>query len=134
LSQNASRSQTEIAVANVVAITSVGGEDSVFAGLGASLAEIHKLTGVVGYILRGSTSAMVDLPEPEKISQFAVLSYQLCESGVEIAKQLNVAEVESVLVEGGDLKVLCMRIGENNISVFMEKSASHTWITKRILI
>ena len=120
-------------MANVVAITSVG-EDSVFVGLCASLAEIRKLKGVVGYILRGSTSAMVDLPEPEKISQFAILSYQLCESSLEIAKQLNVGEVESVLVEGGNLNLLCMKIGENNISVFMEKSASHTWITKRILI
>ena len=42
--------------------------------------------------------------------------------------------MESVLVEGENVKVLCMSIGENNISVFMEKKATHSWIIKRILI
>jgi predicted regulator of Ras-like GTPase activity (Roadblock/LC7/MglB family) len=133
LNQNASVAGAETESTNVVAATSADGEDSVFASLGASLAEIRKLKGVIGYILRGDTSAMVDF-EPEKISQYAALSYQLHESSLEIAKQLKVAEVESVLVEGGNLKVLCVRIGENKISVFMEKSVSHSGIIKRLLI
>ena len=110
---------------NVVAITAVDGEDSAFASLGASLAEIRKLNGVLGYIMRGNTSAVLDLAESDKISQYALLSYQLHESCLEIAKQLSVAEIESVLVEGRNLKVLFMKIGENKISVFMEKSANH---------
>jgi predicted regulator of Ras-like GTPase activity (Roadblock/LC7/MglB family) len=42
------------------------------------------------------------------------------------------AQVESVLVEGKIVKVLCMDVGENKISVFMEKTATHAWIIKRI--
>ena len=133
MNQNTSATEAETDLTNVVATTSADGEDSSFASLGASLAEIRKLEGVTGYILRGSASAMLDLAELDKISQYAALSYQLHESGLEIAKQLNVAEVESVLVEGGNLKVLCMRIGENKISVFMEKGVSHSGIIKRIL-
>jgi predicted regulator of Ras-like GTPase activity (Roadblock/LC7/MglB family) len=76
---------------------------------------------------------MLDLDELDKISQYAALAYQLNESGLEIAKQLNFAEVESVLVEGGNQKVLFMRIGENKVSVFMEKNANHSSIIKRIL-
>ena len=133
MKRNSSTNETETELTNVVAVTSACDEDSAFASLGASLAEIRKLDGVRGYILRGSTSAMLDLDDLDKISQYAALTYQLSESSLEIAKQLNVAEVESVLVEGRNLKVLFMRIGENKISVFMEKSASHSEIIKQIL-
>ena len=134
MKQNSSTSEIETELANVVALTSSDDEDPTFASLGASLAEVRKLKGVIGYILRGSNSAMLDLAELDKISGYAALTYQLYESSLEIAKQLNVAEVETVFVEGGNLKALFMRIGENKISVFMEKSASHSGIIKRILI
>lgn len=134
MNQNAGANQAETALTNVVAITVADGEDPAFASLGASLAEIRKLKGVLGYIMRGSNSAILDLAERDKISQYALLSYQLHESSLEIAKQLNVAEIESALVEGGSVKVLFMKIGENKISVFMEKSANHSWIIKRVLI
>ena len=135
MKRNSSSDETETALADAVAITTTADcEDSAFASLSASLAEIRKLDGVIGYILRSNTSAMLDLAELDKISEYAALTYQLNESSLEIARQLNVTEVESVLVEGGNLKVLFMRIGENKISVFMEKSASHSAIIKRILI
>jgi predicted regulator of Ras-like GTPase activity (Roadblock/LC7/MglB family) len=56
------------------------------------------------------------------------------DSSQEITKQFNLGETESILVEGKNVKVLCMSIGENKISVFMEKSATHAWIIKRILL
>ena len=133
MKRNSSANETETELTNEVAVTSATDEDSAFANLGASLAEIRKLKGVIGYILRGSNSAMLDLSELDKISQYAALTYQLNESSLEIVKQLNFADVESVLVEGENQKVLFMRIGENKISVFMEKSASHSGIIKRIL-
>ncbi len=120
--------------AEPVAITSVGSENSSFANLSASLAEIRKLKGVVGYILRSDASAIIDLNEQDKIIDYAVLSWQMHEASVEVAKQFNLGETESVLVEGKDIKVLCMSMGENRASVFMEKSATHAWIIKRILL
>jgi hypothetical protein len=134
LNQNTSAIEAETALTNVVAIASAADcVDPVFASLGATLAEIRKLEGVLGYILRGNTSAILDL-EPDKVSQYAVLSCQLDKPCLETAEQLKVAEIESVLVEGGNLKVLCIRIAENKISVIMEKSASHSSIIKRLLI
>ena len=133
--RNSGTDGTETALTDAVATPiSSDCEDSAFTRLGASLAEIRKLDGVIGYILRGSNSAMLDLAELDKISQYAALAYQLNESSTEIAKELNVAEVESVLVEGGNLKVLFMKVGDNKISVFMEKSANHSSIIKRVLI
>ena len=114
-----------------VAVISAGDGDS-FTGLSAGLAEIRKLKGVIGYILRSSTSAIVDLNEQEKIIPYAVLSSEICDVGLQFADQFKLGAGESVLVEGKKIKVLCINMGENKISIFMEKSASHAWITKRI--
>jgi predicted regulator of Ras-like GTPase activity (Roadblock/LC7/MglB family) len=53
---------------------------------------------------------------------------------LEIAKQLSVATIESALVEGKSLNVLFVNVGENKISVFMEKNIDHSGILKRVLI
>ena len=135
LKQKTSADEAETALTNQVAITtSVEDENSAFASLSASLAEIRKLKGVIGYILRSNTSAILDFTEPDKITENAILSSQIHDSCQEIGKQFNLGEMESVLVEGENVKVLCMSIGENNISVFMEKNAAHSGIIKRILI
>lgn len=115
-------------------VISAGEENSGFANLAASLAEIRKLKGVCGYILRSDTSAIVDLSEQDKIIEYAILSSQIAESSREIAKQFNMADIESILVEGKSVKVLCMSVGENKIGVFMDKTATHDWIIKRILL
>ena len=134
LKQKTSTNEAETAFTNAVAITSADEENSAFASLSASLAEIRKLKGVIGYILRSNTSAIIDLTEPDKIIEYAILSSQMHDSSQEITKQFNLGETESILVEGKNVKVLCMSIGENKISVFMEKSATHAWIIKRILL
>ena len=134
MKQKTSTNEAETAFTNPVAITSTKEENSAFANLSASLAEIRKLKGVIGYILRNNTSAIIDLNEQDKIIQYAVLSTQMHDSSQEIAKQFNLGGTESILVEGKNVKVLCMSIGENKISVFMEKSATHAWIIKRILL
>jgi predicted regulator of Ras-like GTPase activity (Roadblock/LC7/MglB family) len=115
-------------------VISTGGDNSVFSSLATSLAEIRKLKGVMGYILRNNTSAIVDLSEQEKIIEYAILLSQITESSTEMAKQFNLVDIESVLVEGKFVKVLCMSIGDNRIGVFMERTATHALIIKRILL
>ncbi len=116
------------------AVISVGDDNSGFESLAASLAEIRKLEGVLGYILRSNSSAIIDLTEQDKIIEYATLSTQISESSLEIVKQFSMTDIESVLVEGKKVKVLCMSVGENKISVFMEKTATHAGIIKRILL
>jgi predicted regulator of Ras-like GTPase activity (Roadblock/LC7/MglB family) len=115
-------------------VISIEEDNSVFPSLAASLAEIRKLKGVMGYILRSNTSAIIDLTEQEKIIEYAILLSQITESTSEMAKQFNLTDIESVLVEGKCVKVLCMSIGDNKIGVFMERTATHAWIIKRILL
>jgi len=116
------------------AVISAGDDNSGFASLAASLTEIRKLKDVLGYILRSNSSAIIDITEQDKIIEYATLSTQISESSLEIAKQFSMADIESVLVEGKNVKVLCMNVGENRISIFMEKTATHAGIIKRILL
>jgi len=126
--------ETSTELIDSAAVISVGDDNAVFANLSASLAEIRKLKGVIGYILRSETSAIIDVTEQDKIIDYALLSSQISESSFEMAKQFNISKIESVLVEGKSVKVLCMSVGENKIGIFMEKTATHAWIIKRILL
>jgi hypothetical protein len=108
------------------------GDNSAFASLTSRLAEIRKQSGIVGYILRNGDSAIVDLPEQEKLSNYALLSWQIVESSGEMAKQLNLYATESIVVEGKTVKVVCINESENQVSLFMEKTVCHKSIIEQI--
>jgi predicted regulator of Ras-like GTPase activity (Roadblock/LC7/MglB family) len=130
LKQKSAEISTELT--DEAAVISVGDDDSEFTNLAASLAEILKHKAVTGYILRSETSAIIDLTEQDKIIEYAVLSSQIFESSAEMSKLFSLADVENVLVEGKNAKMLCMSKAENKISIFLEKTAAHAWIIKRI--
>lgn len=125
-----STSQTEQPAAPIV----VGADNSVFTNLASTLAEIRKLKGVLGYILRSNTAAVLDLTQKESITDYAILSSEINDCTAAIGRQFKLADVECTVVEGQSTKVLCMSIGENRLAVFMEKTCAHAWIVKRILI
>ncbi len=50
----------------------------------------------------------------------------------EISDLFDLGDVESTLIEGKEIKELCMVIGENKISIFMEKNADHAAILKKV--
>jgi predicted regulator of Ras-like GTPase activity (Roadblock/LC7/MglB family) len=107
-------------------------EDQTFKDLNEKLTKIRKNKGVIGYILRNTTSATIDLKEPEKIVEYAIFSSQVLDSSQEISDLLETGDVENVLIEGKENKVLCMKIDGNKISIFMEKDADDADIQKQI--
>jgi predicted regulator of Ras-like GTPase activity (Roadblock/LC7/MglB family) len=107
-------------------------EDQVFTDLTKKLAEIRKEKGVIGYILRNTTSAMIDLKEPEKIVEYALFSSRTMDSSREISNLFELGDIESILVEGKEINALCRTINGNQISIFMEKDVDHADILKRI--
>ena len=112
--------------------TSSEDEDQTYKDLTDKLAEIRKDKSVIGYILRNTTSATIDLEEPEKIVEYALFSSQVLDSSREISDLYELGNVESILIEGKENKALCMAINGNKISIFMEKDADHAGILKRI--
>ena len=107
-------------------------EDTAFTNLSQTLAEIRKETGVIGYILRSTTSATIDLEEPEKIVEYALFSSQVLDSSREISELFKLNDIESVLIEGKENKALCMEINGVKISIFMEKNMDHADILKKV--
>jgi predicted regulator of Ras-like GTPase activity (Roadblock/LC7/MglB family) len=126
------RSIHETATTVIVDDVTSSEEDQVFTDLSKNLAEIRKAEGVVGYILRSTTAATIDLKEPEKLIEYAILSSQVLDSSREISELFELGDVENILVKGKEIKVLCVVIGENKISIFMEKNADHADILKRV--
>ena len=68
-------------------------EDQTFKDLNEKLAKIRRNKGVIGYILRNTTSATIDLKEPEKIVEYAIFSSQVLDSSQEISDLLETGDV-----------------------------------------
>jgi predicted regulator of Ras-like GTPase activity (Roadblock/LC7/MglB family) len=107
-------------------------EDETYTDLSNKLAEIRQNNGVIGYILRSTTQATVDLKEPEKIVEYAIFSSQVLDSSQEISELFEIGDIESVLIEGKENNALCMDIEGNKISIFMEKNTDHAKILKKV--
>ena len=107
-------------------------DDQTFTDLSSKLAEIRKDEGIIGYIIRNATSATIDLKEPEKLVEYAIFSSQMLDSSREISELFELGDVESTLIEGKEIKALCLVIGENKIGIFMEKNADDADILKKV--
>ncbi len=98
-----------------------------------SVERIKGKEGVIGYILRNATSASVDLKDPTKIVDYAVLSSSTLEAGDELSDTFNLGEVKHVFVEGKTVKLVSLTVGDSKVSVFMEKPVDHKQICKELL-
>jgi len=107
-------------------------EDQAFTSLRANLAEINKRKEVTGYILRNATSAIVDLKNHARLTEYAILSSQTLDSAQEISELFTLGTIENILIEGKDTKMLCVVTDENKIAIFIEKNADHNDISRQI--
>ena len=120
--------QEVAAVAEPLATEEVTSVDN----LRATLEEVKTYDGVIGYILRNSTSAAIDLKDPMKIIDYAVISSSALDASKELSRFFDLGEVKDILVEGKNVKVLSLTVGENKISVFMEKDADCEKISRKL--
>jgi predicted regulator of Ras-like GTPase activity (Roadblock/LC7/MglB family) len=100
--------------------------------LRANLEEIKTYDGVVGYILRNSTSAAIDLKDPTKLIDYAIISSSALDASEELSKLFDLGEVKDIVVEGKGVKMLSLIVGENKISIFLEKDADCEKILKKL--
>lgn len=91
----------------------------------ALLDEMKTRDGVVGYILKNTKSATIDLNDPARMIDYAILSSSAKEMGKEFSQTFDLGEIENILVEGKNVKLLSLAVGENDISVLMEKTVDH---------
>jgi len=96
------------------------------------LQEIKDQEGIIGYILRGTKSASIDLKAPTKIIDYAVLSSTTFDAGRNMTEALQMGEVDTILVESEETKLLSMNINNHRLSIFMEKSVDHNKLYKNL--
>jgi predicted regulator of Ras-like GTPase activity (Roadblock/LC7/MglB family) len=108
------------------------GEKAEIADLRATLERIKSREGIVGYIIRGTTSASVDIKDPSKIIDYAALSAEAIESGESLSNMFGLGKICDIILEGKSLKVLSLTRGEQQLSIFMEKTINHNAILEEI--
>lgn len=96
------------------------------------LEEIRNYEGVVGYILRNSSSASIDLKDPTKIIDYAIISSSSIDAGQALSELFDLGLTKNVAVEGKNVKILSFTLGENKISVFMDKNVDSEKILKKL--
>lgn len=89
--------------------------------------------GIIGYILRSTKSASIDLKDSTKIIDYAVLSSSALEASEELSNTFELGDVKHVIVEGNIVKLLSFIIEENKVSVFMEKNVDHKRVYEDLL-
>ena len=94
------------------------------------LQNIKGREGIIGYILRGPNSASIDLKDPTKIIDYAILSATAFEAGQDMSAMFEVGEVESIIMEGENTKILSRVVNEHRLSIFMEKDVDHNRLCK----
>ena len=100
--------------------------------LRANLEEIRNYDGVVGYILQNTTSASIDLKDPAKIIDYAILSSTTFDSTEELLKLFNLEDAKDVIIRGKNLKMVSLTIEKNRISIFLENGSDTEKILKKI--
>ena len=96
------------------------------------LQEIKDQEGIIGYILRSSKSASIELKDPTKIIEYAILSSTAFDVGHDITEALQMGEVDTIVVESEETKLLSMNINNQRLSLFMKKSVDHDKLYKNL--
>lgn len=94
------------------------------------LENVKSREGILGYILRGSNSASIDLKDPTEIIDYALLSATAFETAQDISSTFEIGEAEAVVLEGEEKKILLTTVNDHRLSVFMEKNVDHDKLRK----
>lgn len=106
-------------------------ETRVFNKLLLILAEIQK-NNKIGFILRNSTQAFADLNKSTELTQLALLATQLFNSSEELLNACDQKVMKSAVLESSRMRILCLSISGNQLSIFMEKTVDYHRILERL--
>lgn len=97
-----------------------------------ALEKIKSREGIIGYIIRGPTSASVDVKDPSKIIDYAALSAEAMESSENFSNLFEMGKIDNIILEGKNLKMLSFTKGEQEVTIFMEKTVNHEAIYREL--
>jgi hypothetical protein len=89
--------------------------------------------GILGYIMKDPKSASVDLKDPTKMIDYALVSSTVREISQSMTESLQIGEVDSIILESETTKLLSMNINSHHISLFMKKDVNHDKLSKKLV-
>ena len=99
----------------------------------SAVQDLRKNKDIEGYLLKGKTKATVDLNDSTKIIEYATLTSQALETAAKLSSSFNVGNIETILIEGKNIKTLCISKGQNELGIFMKKDIDDADILETIL-
>ncbi len=103
------------------------------ADLRANLEEISSFEGVKGYILRDSTSAVINFEDTLKTAEYAMLSSQAFEASEILQELFSLGDTVKLLVECVDINMHCIVVGKDMVSLFLEKDVDLAEILAKLV-
>ena len=96
------------------------------------LQEIKNQEGIIGYILRSKKSASIDLKDPTKMIDYALLSSTTFDVSQNMTESFQMGEVTTIVMESEETKILSMNIDNHRLSLFMKKHVNHDKLCKKL--
>lgn len=95
------------------------------------LEEIKAQENVIGYAIRnGATN--IDLKDPTKLLEFAILSSASIDAGEELSTLFNVGQIKHITVIGKNVKIVSLILDGNKISLFLERNTNPEEIIEKL--
>jgi predicted regulator of Ras-like GTPase activity (Roadblock/LC7/MglB family) len=101
--------------------------------ISATLAEMKTNGSIIGYVLQRDRAVSLELNDPTKLTDYAILSTWAKEAGQELSQTFDLGKIENMLIDGKNVKLLSITVGENDISIFMKNAVDHVKIYKTII-
>jgi predicted regulator of Ras-like GTPase activity (Roadblock/LC7/MglB family) len=96
------------------------------------LEDIKNQEGILGYILRESKTASIALKDPTKIFDYAMLSSTALDVSHNMTETFQMGEIDNMVVESEETKLLSMNIKNHHLTLFMEKNVNHNKLYKNL--
>jgi predicted regulator of Ras-like GTPase activity (Roadblock/LC7/MglB family) len=96
------------------------------------LQKIKDQKGILGYIIIDQKSASVDLKNPTKINDYAMFSSTAHEVSQDITEPLQVGDVDTIVIESEETKLLSMNIKGHRLNLFMERNVDEDKLQRKL--
>jgi hypothetical protein len=108
-------------------------ETRVFKKLKLRLSDIRKNNKLMGFTLKNSTQALADVDKPEELTELALLSNQIFCTSAKLLNACNQAAMKSAILEGSKMRILCLSVSGNQLTMFMEKTVNTDRILEKLV-
>jgi hypothetical protein len=109
-----------------------GEEARIFKNLQPILAEIRQHNKLIGFTVKNSTHASAVMDEPIDLHQLSLLADQIFRFSAKLLNACDQTSMKSAVLEGSEMRILCLNICGNQVSFFMDKIVDSNRILEKL--